>query len=361
MLVNGDAQYLKKVQKGSATVVRCDDQDEDGKCYVRVVGSNPCSGSYQYPYSFEPNWVDSFFYDSAHYPRKVSCPDKSDGCLLYCEDETENECNTLDAKGRVVRDYLDYNWTYYDPPSVDDFDADKCDGTQFPKATDYCSVLETLNPKYPDCKFHMKGEKDHLTRNLYALIVNGTVLAFRSLYNNSEDILYRCDIDAHPNQCLEKYHLPVCQEQYYFTGSAQDYIHFMMHRSMAFNKSAYPEVDKCPDGTEGCKRYCELLGKNCVLVNSAGYFVKDGKDMVWTYTNDVSMDVFETDSCDSKSHTPAPADVCAGESSSSAAHSSNPTSASASSSTLVSASVSSASVIKSVFAVVAAAVVVALL
>jgi len=364
--------YLKSIRNGATTVLRCDDKNQN-RCYSKTLGQTRCTESYTQTTNHVPQWpTSSTNYDSSNYPKPADCPDNSTGCKKYCEDASEYMCVIFDADGHLVSDGTT-NWTFFEPPSADEFDVIKCDNTTLP-ALDYCNVLETVSPKTIGCKFRISVEGKQETNDYYGLVVDGKALALR-VQSGEGYQLYRCDLEDHPNQCYTKTNQSyTCQNRYASStmSNINRIISSILPQAITYNNTAYPLDAQCPDGTDGCKKYCSMFTENeCVLVNSDGYFVQttDGRNL--TYTDEISMDVFETDTCESPAtHIPAPSDdVCPVVQSSSTptSHSSSkgptptPSSTSrASSAVTPGSSVNSASTVKSIFTFVALVIVLAL-
>jgi len=219
-------------------------------------------------------------------------------------------------------------------------------------------VLETLSPKDPPCLVHLTVKQNAEEKaEYYGLLSNGNILALKVESDDGYQI-YRCDLEDHKDQCYRKANeSSTCSEMYFDASSffLQSVLTLFAPSALKYNSSAYPVNAQCLDGSDGCKKYCDITNdEQCVLVNSDGYFVQDLDGNNWTFS-DFSLDVFETDTCESPStHIPAPVDVCSAHHSSSTTPTPTPTPSTATSSTTPgNPSINSASTVKSFFAVVA--------
>jgi len=378
----GSLMYVKSVQTGNidqTAIGRCDDRDEYNRCYIRITSADECTESYQYAFGYFDRPNTYAYYDSAYYPQPSNCLEGSAGCFKYCEDEKEFECIVVDSVGRIVNSSSENEYTtykYFDPPSMDEFDVSKCDGVAFPKAIDFCSVTSIFTPKLPDCTFNVTVSRDNKQRmnkfsrgndspytshNLYGVLVNGKPIMIKVTLPPLYELI-RCDLTNGKGTCFIQHTFDgSCKEMYHTPEeSFSEIVQFFLPSTFIYDNAAYPKVKKCPDSNDDCNEYCDFEENHCVLVDSTGFVLTDSYGTNWTYYDELSMDVFETDTCKTPStHIPAPTtDYCAVPSSS------TPTPPGPTPTPTPSPSnpaLSSASVVKSVFTFVAIALALALL
>jgi len=385
---SGNLRYVKKntTVNGASTVavVNCDERNDRQLCYTKVIQPNGgcMDENYYNPGAYSFSLPDPAFYDSAEYPKPSKCPDGSEGCFKYCEDNSEYECFIVDADGQIVKSVYGQLWEYYDPPSMDVFKVVKCDGTDtLPAPSDDCAEAELFTPKMQDCSLNvtieMSGAVTRRSMNakirddvdichVYGVIVDGKPLLAKVECNDNKfyEIL-RCDIKDTRGFCFDQFegygdcevYTDVDPDQFMYYMSV-DYLSTV---PMYYNKTAYPQTVTCPgdvSGTDGCKVYCAFGSYYCIFVDSSGFIVSDSYHTNYTYYNELSLDVFDVDTCNTPStHIPAPTTDYCGHSSSSATPTPTPTPHNPSSIPVI----SSASMVKTAFTFVAIALVMALL
>jgi len=355
--------YSKKVISDSSyTLVRCDHKDKDGYCYMKQKTSDTCQDDTTSG-GEDPEWPGPFKYDSAGgFPKDVQCPDDTPGCKKYCDDVSEYNCIIVDTEGHFVY-YSRSTYTYYDEPAMSVFEDDKCEGEDphLPAPSSFCESKEIINPKFADCSFHIilegsirRSDEDNI--HIYGILVNGKLLALKATKGEYYTV-YRCDTTNEKGECYMRNYEPgePCDEEYEPQEDAMDLME-ILPQPFWYDSSKYPVDAQCPDGTDGCKKYCIIPG-TCILVDSVGHFVQtlEGTQLNnWTYIDSPPMEVFEVDTC-SGVHIPAPTDPCSTptQPSSTAQPSTTPQPSTG--------PVSSASFIQSVFGFVAIAVILALL
>jgi len=319
----------------------------NGQCYDETGGSG------------SPDWTTEFLYDSASYPKDVKCPNGSNGCKSYCFDSSDYDCITLDAAGRLVTDgYV--VWTYFDAPAMSEFEGDKCKDEHLPAPPDFCATRKLLNPKYYDgCTFHLTfHEVDDRRRDveqydIYGLVVDDKFVALK-IESGEYYTVVRLDVLNDEGKFYIREHEPKrpCTEYY----EDQDFlreISEMLPEPFWYEGANYPVPTECPDGSDGCNKYC-VFPKMCIVVDAAGRIIEDRYGN-WTYNPAPSVDMFAIDTCKGE-HIPAPNGCNGGQSSTP-----NPPEPPKPSTSATSAPISSASIVKSAFTFVAILIVVALL
>jgi len=364
-------QYLKRIYNDKTEIVLCDSHGKN--CYAKIMGETKCEDKYDASIgSYAPFFGWQFLYDSSNYPKETNCPDGTPGCFNYCSAYGDDSCIIADAYGRIVKkpgeDGQVYTFFDDDLPTMDMFEIKTCDETRtYPAPVDHCAVQEEFVPQFPECSFNVSVDKQGEIRDsalhyeLSGIMGDEESLILKVKKDSSYDI-FRCDVKNAFGFCYTQKGEP-CSDPfyrtYYFFNSNSDLApsSLMPPQAFMYNKTAYPVNINCLDGSDGCKQYCDFYG-NCYIVNSAGYVVQDPELTNWTFYDEFSFDAFEMDTCDGKTHIPAPsANICdkpvvKSSSSAAGAASSTPTPASR--------TISSASVVKSTFTFVAIAVALAL-
>jgi len=351
--------YLKRIDNGAdSLLVRYDISVRDS-FYCKIVRNGQCTDGTGNNDS--PNWVGKYLYDSASYPKDAKCPDNMDGCKLYCLDSTEQDCITLDAAGRFVKS-RDEVWTYYNEPQMSVFEDDKCEDPEehLPAPVNICKTKKVLNPKYgEECTFHLTfHESDDLRRDedhfdVYGIVVDDKIVALKIIIGKYTTVA-RLDVQNDEGKFyLNEYESDnPCGDSYV----DQDYIDELLEmvpQPFWYDGSNYPVDTKCPDGSDGCSKYC-IVPRTCIVADAAGRIVQNGYG-VWTYNPAPSVDMFAVDTCKGE-HIPAPTGCNGGQSSTP-----NPPEPPKPSTSATSAPISSASIVKSAFTFVAILIVVALL
>jgi len=329
---------LKHIKDGVTTIFRCDDLDAPDVCFEKVFDDETCINdtvSVEDLNDYLPPTVDGFGYESVHFPKSADCPDGSSGCQKYCKDIFEDECVIVDAAGHFVQTKNGDIWTFYEAPSMSVFEMETCGDGEEPKTTipapmDFCAPFATLVPKFPNCSFHIKsvGGKSPIRRSVitrrddpevevdfYLVYADGKPLMFK-MSSGPFYYLVRFDI-ANSGTCYMKWSTPQtsCQEEYESIPNMIYEVEEILPQELHYNASEYPVDAPCPDGSDGCKQYCNGESQ-CVIVNTDGYIVKTVDGAVLTYMDDVTMDVFRTDKCDNVA-LPPPINPCVASESSS--------------------------------------------
>jgi len=260
---------------------------------------------------------------------------------------------------------------------MDVFAIEMCDGTTLPAPPDTCAVAEKFTPKFPDCLVNMTMTRipvsplpirDEVTSiDFSAIYVDGKPIAFK-LQSGPIYELLRCDTNVGGGKCYVQMFMGVCEEQFIpiQASSIDEMVRDFLPPPLLYNGSAYPVDAKCPDGSDGCKQYCDFDDDFCYIVDSAGFVLQDS-DTNYAYSDELSFDVFDVYTCDNKTHIPPPSDeYCrpssssdhpGGQSSTTPTPTPSSTPAPASPSTPA---LSSASIVKSAFTFVAIALALAL-
>jgi len=344
--------YAKYIVGEDYALSRCD--FGEGRCYVKNVQHGQCMES---GYAPTPNWHNyDFTYDSASYPRDVKCPDTSSGCKLYCLDSTEKGCVTLDYVGHAVS-YDGKNWTYYPDPPMTVFEDDTCGDPKqhLPAPVDICTTKKLFKPKYAEgCTFRMAVDFYDRRREIRHMDMSGIIVDDKLVALKVISGMYvatiRLDILNDQGEYLLNERSPDdCYEEY---EDDEDYIMEYLPEPFWYDSSNYPVATKCPDGSDGCNKYC-ITSRECVITDAAGHLVQTSYGNNFTYYPAPSVDEFEVDTCKGV-HIPAPTVVCNGGQSSTP----NPPEPPKPS---TSAPISSASIVKSAFTFVVILIVVALL
>jgi len=376
--VDGNPLLLKFVSTdGETTVIRCDDRDADGNCYTKTSKGGQCTDSYSTEVnrlsSKFPSLPDMVSYDSVDFPVTTSCPNGTEGCSLYCDDFLKENCVIVDNAGHFLQTIglvtTGATWNFYEEPSMDVFKVEKCEEGELPAPVDYCSSAVTqLTPRLP-CKFQMEmsgsvvsgvSTNDHPQ---YLFDVSIPVL--------SVNFTLRCDKMDSNGRCYRK----VQSAAACFDGFDVDdgFGLSELFSGVTYNSSVYPVTRQCPNKTDGCREYCNVLGE-CATVDNRGIYL-EYKGLVVTEKDDLSLSVFETTDCAGVAiaaptsvqcqQGPNPPPAQSSSSTASSAASSSTTSTSTSTSTSVpvtpSASVNSASCLKVTFVFVVVVIALALL
>jgi len=304
ILIEQKPLILKTIDGNSVIHYRCDVKDDNGNCYYKQFNTEDqtsCRNGYDKMIDwYMPALPDSFTYDAHDYPKPVDCPDDSQGCQKYCNDYMEESCIIVDAYGHFVIDQKGCNWTFYDAPSMEEFKVEKCDKSIIPAPPDYCSELVKFYPNFPDCKFHILAEEKEddsgMVINIYGVRENNTTIALTASVSGMLTFTVRCDIKDSEGNCFEKMNMPFgrsCMDGFNVDDSILSNV---MPQPFSYNNSNYPVDAKCPDGTSGCKKYCNVF-EVCVIVNTEGYLVQQN-NANYKYDNAFSINNIDFTRCD---------------------------------------------------------------
>jgi len=401
MKLSNSLMYGKFISDGYTYVIRCDMKDDQDRCYVQSFDDgDSCSSSYyETSYisrNYMPSLPEGIVYDSVNYPKPTECPDHSSGCKLYCEDILETYCMIVDPDGNIVSD-MQSTVTFYNPPSVDDFNLVDCDSEPLPDTVDYCPMLGTISPVLPECAFRIhsvggmlfrrdgrfkklqRDDDEPFEADLYFVKMGNDLVAYKEWVESYDYLyLYRFDNIYSNGYSYGRYEYgDNCEDSTVPFWAKYEILEYVIPKTAYFNTSEYPVDVECPDGTDGCAKYCDFDG-SCVVVDSNGYFVFTPNLGNLTYFTDVSFDEFGTEKCNGDAIPALSSDVCYPPTSSSSTVSTSsaasttssvtPSTSSATTSTSsgkpqpsINPSLSAASVAKAILSVVVAAIAVALL
>jgi len=359
-------------------LTRCDVRDGEERCFFQTISGDSCNVSYV----DEDDAIGQalFFttliiqYNESEYPVATACP-TGGVCMKYCYDTT---CVFVDSNGRYA--YVDYKGvkvtiTYYDDvPTAADFAPLKCNTTSIPPLVDYCAgKFAVFKPAPLDCDFHFTvTDRRKLTVDFYGYGLNTVkpVVFGVGSDNTSETILVRCDVDE-KGLCYVKQNSSDdgCFDDYAASASALFVLSSLTYAtySFSYNSTVYPQKMPCPMKNDTtCSYYVDVLETDAVATDEKGRIVGFrnvmGDFLIGYPDGKPTLDMFATKSCDKKKDIPAPSDPCkepVTPSSSKATSSKTPGPVPGTSSSK--ASIASASVVKATFAIVLAAIVVALL
>jgi len=265
-------------------------------------------------------------YDPFEYvtgPEETPCPDgTSTGCTKYIN-STGYEV-IVDKFGRYVRDYLEFNFTYYD--DVSDFPFDKfattCGSIVIETPTDICAGKRTFKSKELPCKYHLsyfwddeEGRPNKVHE--YGMHIGDTKFYIYEIGFNKSDDSQEFYHGTRSNERLAQGSKDIYVSIYSYPNNTcilanEGYPYFD-----DFDYETGPNTIPCPDGkSEGCEVYWNSKYEH-IIVNHQGYYVKD-LEYEYTYYDDafISLSKFEIECEDFAIKTPK--DLCAAPASGSA-------------------------------------------
>jgi len=258
---------------------------------------------------------DPFEYETG--PNDVPCPDGvSTGCTAYWNSSYYEVI--VDKYGRYLKDYLEFEFTYYDDGSFVPLEtfATKCGDIEIDAPDDICAEKRSFTPNDLPCKYHLSYfwedeiGRDNIVHE-YGMHTSDTVFYLYEIgfnrNNQSEEFYHgtrsykRKGSTNNTYMSLYTYPNGTCQEEE--EGGYTVYDPFVYETG--------PNWIICPDGNlTGCEAYWDS-SYNYVIVDSQGRYLKDYDGFEFTYYDDgsfVSLDTFATKCGDIEID--APDDIC---------------------------------------------------
>jgi len=213
----GGLKFSKFVGKdGSYTLLRCDERDASGGCFVKTVKANgQPSCSYVLDtedYATPPDYFGSYkhtalLYDDEKYPVFVDCPDGQTDCRKYCDANDEEKCLTIDDACHIVQNDKGNFTIYEDTFSMDIFKDTMCDSqTEIPAPPNLCETTKIITSELP-CSYHVKVENEDAVTEYYGVKLGEDLLLAKVNTTNtgalSQSTVYlvRCDIEREEIYC----------------------------------------------------------------------------------------------------------------------------------------------------------------
>jgi len=260
----------------------------------------------------------------ANEPKDYTCPTGSTGCKKYCDDIT---CIIVDSNQRLVEEiYLkskeEYYITYFDDvPTLEQFYVE-CDGNTY-TPTDYCP-LKTVNLAL-DCMSHTRltTTASSEVTDQYRMMYNGFT-AYMMCFVQTKSKVYYTYAVFDPAQVSYKHYPATVVTNMSGTCTSRQGTFGGIHTSY-FLCANDPRDYPCPDGSAGCKKYCD--DTLCIIVDSnqrlvEEIYLKSNLIEFVTYPDDApTLDTFTLE-CRGESYTPV--DYCSEPPSSSATNPSTP-------------------------------------
>jgi len=327
---NNVALILEVNDEDETTTLLRGDLTQGGDAFCLIKSDDSCSAEYTDPrYAIELPEFDDFEYVDAV---SASCPPGYSGtCTEYFNEDDESIL--VDDQGRLIRDVYEVFYKYLDPPELDVFKQENCEGEDpLPDPWDPCSGApsgsssakhsDIFFPKDLGCAFHYVTENsgdrtEHSVRwnrkdNLALILEDDsetTTLVRGDMKQGNEVFVLTKNEDD--DECEGEYtdqDLPPVLIGFQYVGDPI-------------------EDEDCPDGlSSDCVKYCEDEDQDsCIIVDSEGRIVQDLDENVYTYDSEVpSLDVFQQEPCEGEDPLPDPVDPCSGGGSSGSSSSPSP-------------------------------------
>jgi len=147
-------------------------------------------------------------------------------------------------------------------------------------------------------------------------------------YNEKFYVLARCDVPDDQGNCyVQTDYNPNCDSSYQSRENITEFYFRSILIPITYSPAEYPATADCPDGSKDCQKYCDIEMDLCDIVDKDNKIVgveSNGKifQTVTYYTDAIDASVFAMEKCDNTT-LDTPVNPCAAPSGSSAKSSSS--------------------------------------